>query len=252
MKTTNRKRNNRTALAIAFAAAIPALCTLFVASAEGQHQQVEVAPQTVEQPAAEQAAPTRPVMLPQAETADAAPATAPAPQFELPLKPGEFEWHPEASLSGEIVMLVSLPTQEIHVYRGGTRIGRSSISSGKAGNDTPVGAFPILQKRKVHFSSLYDDAPMPFMQRLTWDGIALHAGKNPGYPASHGCIRLPREFAEHLFGVTDHGQVVVVADYTMFGDEVLSPGPTAPASLLAVARSALEDEHAEDVASAGI
>jgi lipoprotein-anchoring transpeptidase ErfK/SrfK len=144
--------------------------------------------------------------------------------------------------------------QEIHVYRGGVRIGRASISSGKAGHDTPVGAFPILQKRKVHHSSLYDDAPMPFMQRLTWDGIALHAGRNPGYPASHGCIRLPREFAEALFDVTDHGQVVVVADYTMFGDDVLAPGRIAPASLLAVARSAQDDEdgHGEDIASAGI
>lgn len=93
---------------------------------------------------------------------------------------------------------------------------------------------------------------MPFMQRLTWDGIALHAGKNPGYPASHGCIRLPHEFAKLLFDATDHGQVVVVADYTMFGDDVLSPGPVAPPKLLAVARSALEpDEHAESLASTG-
>lgn len=240
---------NRTALAIACAAAIPALGTLFVASAEGQHREVAgppaTSPATVEPVAAEPL-----VLVPD----DGAGTDAPdvAQHFELPLKPGEFEWHPEASPAGDVVMLVSLPMQEIHVYRGDVRIGRASISSGKAGHDTPVGAFPILQKRKVHHSSLYDDAPMPFMQRLTWDGIALHAGKNPGYPASHGCIRLPHEFAKLLFDATDHGQVVVVADYTMFGDDVLSPGPVAPPKLLAVARSALEpDEHAESLASTG-
>jgi lipoprotein-anchoring transpeptidase ErfK/SrfK len=260
MDTDKKNRNNRTALAIAFAAAIPALCTLFVASAEGQHRDAAqpqathakpVAPATVPPPAA---GATAPVMLTDHAREQEA-AAALADRFELPLKPGEFEWHPEASLAGDVVMLVSLPMQEIHVYRGGVRIARASISSGKAGHDTPVGAFPILQKRKVHHSSIYDNAPMPFMQRLTWGGIALHAGRNPGYPASHGCIRLPREFAEKLFDVTDHGQVVVVADYTMFGDDVLAPGRIAPPSLLAVARSAQEQElhgHAEDVASAGI
>lgn len=260
MDTNKKNRNNRTALAIAFAAAIPALCTLFVASAEGQHrdslrpqatQAVPAAPATIRVPAD---GATAPVMLTDHAQEHEAAASV-AQQFELPLKPGEFEWHPEASLAGDVVMLVSLPMQEIHVYRGGVRIARASISSGKAGHDTPVGAFPILQKRKVHHSSIYDNAPMPFMQRLTWGGIALHAGRNPGYPASHGCIRLPREFAEKLFDVTDHGQVVVVADYTMFGDDVLAPGRIAPPSLLAVARSAQEEElhgHAEDVASAGI
>jgi lipoprotein-anchoring transpeptidase ErfK/SrfK len=266
MDNDNRKRSNRTALAIACAAAIPALGTLFVASAEGQHRNDAQATTVMQQAAATaqpqalpaeapQAAPpgTQPVMLPRPAEAGDPLAADPAKQFELPLKPGEFEWHPEASLAGDVVILVSLPTQELHVYRGGVRIARSSISTGKAGHDTPVGAFPILQKRKVHHSSLYDDAPMPFMQRLTWGGIALHAGRNPGYPASHGCIRLPMEFAEKLFDVTDHGEVVVVADYTMFGNDVLSPGPVASPKLLSVARSALEpDEHAEDVASAGI
>jgi len=257
MDTDKKKRSSRTALAIACVAAIPALGTLFVASAEGQHRDDARVVQQVPAPVApaRDAAinPAEPVMLPADATASAPAVQDPTAHFELPLKPGEFEWHPEASTSGDVVMLVSLPMQELHVYRGGVRIGRSSISTGKTGHDTPVGAFPILQKRKVHHSSLYDDAPMPFMQRLTWDGIALHAGRNPGYPASHGCIRLPLEFAEKLFGVTDHGEVVVVADYTMFGNDVLSPGPVAPASLLAVARSAIEaDEHADDVASAGI
>ena len=118
------------------------------------------------------------------------------------------------------------------------RIGRSSISSGKPGHDTPTGVFPILQKKKMHHSNLYDDAPMPFMQRLTWGGIALHSGRNPGYPASHGCIRLPDEFAERLYDVTERGDTtVVVADQSMLGEEVMSPGEFAPTRLLALAAS---------------
>lgn len=252
MDDSKHNRSNRTALALACATAIPALGALCVASAEGQHR--VAAPAQAATTSTDIAAGTQPVqpLVLQNPAVDQEPA-AQGPHFELPLKPGEFEWHPEASLAGDIVILVSLPTQEMHVYRGGIRIGRASISTGKPGKDTPVGAFPILQKRKVHHSSLYDDAPMPYMQRLTWDGIALHAGRNPGYPASHGCIRLPDEFAQLLYDVTDYGQVVVVADYTMFGDDVLSPGPVAPPRLLAVARSATEsDGHAEDIASAGI
>src|SRR5690606_34056603 len=250
-KHEKRGKNDRNLVAstVACASAIQALCYLLDAVSEGHHLEVAgppaTSPATVEPVAAEPL-----VLVPD----DGAGTDAPdvAQRFELPLKPGEFEWHPEASPAGDVVMLVSLPMQEIHVYRGDVRIGRASISSGKAGHDTPVGAFPILQKRKVHHSSLYDDAPMPFMQRLTWDGIALHAGKNPGYPASHGCIRLPHEFAKLLFDATDHGQVVLVADYTMFGDDVLSPGPVAPPKLLAVARSALEpEEHVESLASTG-
>lgn len=119
---------NRTALAIACAAAIPALGTLFVASAEGQHREVAgppaTSPATVEPVAAEPL-----VLVPD----DGAGTDAPdgAQRFELPLKPGEFEWHPEASPAGDVVMLVSLPMQEIHVYRGDVRIGRASISSAR-------------------------------------------------------------------------------------------------------------------------
>jgi hypothetical protein len=124
------------------------------------------------------------------------------------------------------------------VYRGGTRIGVSTISTGRPGHDTPPGVFTILQKQKMHRSTLYDDAPMPFMQRLTWDGIALHAGRLPGYPASHGCIRLPKAFAEALYGVTDHGGVVVVADDATFANDVVRPGDQVSADLLAIAARA--------------
>lgn len=115
------------------------------------------------------------------------------------LAPGGFEWTPEAAPAGPVVIVVSLPEQRAHVYRNGIRTGVATISSGKPGNETPTGVFPILQKSRDHRSNLYNNAPMPFMQRLTWDGIALHAGRIPGYPASHGCVRLPKAFAEQLF-----------------------------------------------------
>jgi hypothetical protein len=114
----------------------------------------------------------------------------------------------------------------------------STVSTGKPGHDTPPGVFTILQKQKMHHSTLYDDAPMPFMQRLTWDGIALHAGRLPGYPASHGCIRLPAAFAETLYDVTAHGGVVVVADDATFDNDVVRPGERASAGLLAIAARA--------------
>jgi lipoprotein-anchoring transpeptidase ErfK/SrfK len=107
-----------------------------------------------------------------------------------------------------------VPLQRAFVYRGGTLIGVSSVSTGRPGHDTPTGRFPIMEKRRTHFSNLYDNAPMPFMQRLTMDGIALHAGAIPGRPASHGCIRLPLAFAKHLFGATSVGAMVHVTDKT--------------------------------------
>lgn len=147
---------------------------------------------------------------------------------EVALKPGEFQWHPERAGAGQLVMVVSLPAQMVHVYRNGVRIGVSTISSGKPGKETPTGTFEILQKKEMHHSNLYNNAPMPFMQRLTWDGIALHAGKLPGYPASHGCVRLPSKFARLLYGETRKGMLVVVADAASHGPEVLYPGSRAP------------------------
>lgn len=170
------------------------------------------------------------------------PDAPPAPPIPAIMAPGDYDWSPERSLAGDVVIVVSLPQQLAHVYRGGVQIGVSTISTGKPGHDTPPGVFTILQKQKMHRSTLYDDAPMPFMQRLTWDGIALHAGRLPGYPASHGCIRLPAAFAEALYGVTDHGGVVVVADDATFADDVVRPGETASAGLLAIAARAAAGE----------
>ena len=144
------------------------------------------------------------------------------------LQPGEFLWMPERGGAGQLVVVVSLPTQRAHVYRNGVRIGVSTISSGKPGNETPTGTFEILQKKRMHHSNLYNNAPMPFMQRLTWDGIALHAGKIPGYPASHGCVRLPLAFAETLFEETERGMLVVIADTASHDTAVVYPGEHAP------------------------
>ena len=144
------------------------------------------------------------------------------------LKPGQFLWHPEIAPSGPIVLVVSLDEQRAYVYRNGMAIGVSTISSGKVGKETPTGVFTILQKKKDHRSNLYNDAPMPYMQRLTWDGIALHAGRLPGYPASHGCVRLPHAFAEKLFGETRTGDTVVVANAKASTASIVHPAVLAP------------------------
>ena len=154
-------------------------------------------------------------------------AIAPALATDM-LAPGEYRWHPAAAPSGPMVAVVSLPEQRIHVYRNGVRIGLSTVSTGKPGHETPTGTFSILQKKRMHRSNLYDDAPMPFMQRLTWDGIALHAGRVRAEPASHGCVRLPRAFAEQLFEATDKGMTVVIADYASHDAAVVTPEERAP------------------------
>lgn len=128
------------------------------------------------------------------------------------MKPGEYLWVPSVAPEGPVLIIVSIETQRAYVYRNGLLIGISTASTGKSGHETPTGVFTILQKKVDHKSNLYNNAPMPFMQRLTWDGIAMHAGNLPGYPASHGCIRLPRKFAELLYGVTRLGLTVVVTD----------------------------------------
>jgi len=129
-----------------------------------------------------------------------------------PLKPGQYWWNPKLSPTGPVVALVSVPQQMIYVYRNGILIGRSTVSTGSKGHSTPGGVFSILEKKQTHRSKKYDNAPMPYMQRLTWSGIAMHSGNLPGYPASHGCIRLPYDFSVLLFNATARGGTVVVGD----------------------------------------
>ena len=128
------------------------------------------------------------------------------------LKPGEYWWHPEISPQGPLMILVSVPEQTMHVYRNGVLIGRSTVSTGSKGHSTPGGVFSILEKNQTHRSKTYNNAPMPYMQRLTWSGIAMHSGQLPGYPASHGCVRLPYDFSQLLFKTTEKGGTVVVGD----------------------------------------
>lgn len=120
---------------------------------------------------------------------------------------------PETKSEAPVLMLVSLKNQSIRVFSGETLVAHSNVSTGKKGHTTPTGIFSILQKKRRHHSNIYSRAPMPFMQRLTWSGIALHESKSvPDYPASHGCVRLPRAFAKQLYRYTDLGAHVIITD----------------------------------------
>src|SRR5664279_3012887 len=118
----------------------------------------------------------------------------------------------ESRPAGQPIMaIVSLQNQRITVYDAKGWILRAPVSSGQSGRETPAGIFSVIEKDADHHSNLYDDASMPHMQRLTWSGIALHGGHLPGYPASHGCVRMPFDFAEQLFDMTQMGLRVIVA-----------------------------------------
>lgn len=144
------------------------------------------------------------------------------------LRPGQFAWQPEVAPDGPVLVLVSLTEQRARVYRNGIEVGITTVSSGREGHLTPTGVFTILQKARVHHSSTYDEASMPFTERLTWDGVALHAGGVPGYPSSHGCVHLPLDFAQLLFGVTKVGTTVVIADAHSAPQDIVHPGLILP------------------------
>ena len=139
------------------------------------------------------------------------------------LKPGQYIWEPQRAPAGPALVVVNLETQRLLFFRDGVPIAASTVSSGKTGHETPTGVFTILQKNEKHFSKTYNNAPMPNMQRLTWQGIALHAGNLPGYPASHGCVRLPLEFSKLLFGQTALGMTVVITSHPDFPHEAAEP-----------------------------
>lgn len=142
--------------------------------------------------------------------------------------PNRFVWADNVGVE-PVSVVVSIADQRAYVYRGQALIAVSSVSTGKEGKDTPAGTYPILQKAANHTSNLYDAAPMPFMQRLTWDGIALHAGRNPGFPASHGCVRLPAAFARKLFEITAVGSTVTVMDESFVpGDDWVAEAVSLP------------------------
>jgi hypothetical protein len=144
------------------------------------------------------------------------------------LKKGEFLWMGEAVTTGPVVMVVSITEQRGYVYRNGILIGATTVSTGRPGHLTPTGVFTVLQKQKEHRSTIYDGAPMPYMERLTWGGVALHAGGLPGYPESHGCIHLPSEFAQRLFDISPNGMTVVIGTEQSAPEQVAHPGYLAP------------------------
>ena len=169
------------------------------------------------------------------------PETAPAD-----LKQGEFVWNPGAAEIGPILVLVSLGEQRAYVYRNGVQIGYTTVSSGREGYGTPTGVFHILQRDRNHHSNKYNNAAMPFQQRLTWDGVALHAGGLPGYPSSHGCVHLPSKFAEDLFEVSHMGMTVVVVNEHSAPTQVAHPpafSPVDPATGQPVVAESLQDSQ---------
>jgi hypothetical protein len=165
------------------------------------------------------------------------------------LKKGEFLWMGEAVTMGPVVVVVSITEQRGYVYRNGILIGATTVSTGRPGHLTPTGVFTVLQKQKEHRSTIYDGAPMPYMERLTWGGIALHAGGLPGYPESHGCIHLPSEFAQRLFDISPNGMTVVIGTEQTAPKQVAHPGYLAPVKSVGgqpvepEAFASKEDEH---------
>ncbi len=128
----------------------------------------------------------------------------------LAMKPGDFRWTAAVPAEGEAKVVIDLIGQLMYVYRGEQLVGVSTISSGKKGKETQLGFWSVMIKKRKGFSRKYDNAPMPFMQMYDSKGLAFHAGALPGFPASHGCVRLPFKFAERLFGMTKIGTKVVI------------------------------------------
>lgn len=154
--------------------------------------------------------------------------SSPAGTDPASLAPGEFVWEGDAVTAGPVVVVVSLTEQRASVYRNGVRIGLTTVSTGREGHETPTGVFHVLQKDRTHRSKKYNDAPMPDAQRLTWDGVALHAGGLPGYPSSHGCVHLPSRFAELLFETSSMGMTVVIGSEGTAPEDVVHPAALSP------------------------
>lgn len=126
------------------------------------------------------------------------------------LKPGQYLWRDVPEGAGPERVVIGLSDQLAYVYRGDTLMAVATISTGRDDKPSPTGIFSVLDKRPFYRSKKYDNAPMPWLERIDQYGIALHGGFNPGYPASHGCIRLPLAFAKKLYSVTDIGTPVII------------------------------------------
>ena len=145
--------------------------------------------------------------------AQGAPQSAPLYAINDPsvLKPGQWVWAAQDAPDGPVLVYVDVDRQIATVYRNGFRIAVTTVSTGRPGYATPTGVFTILQRDVDHHSSTYNNAPMPYTERLTWQGVALHAGGLPGYPSSHGCVHLPLQFAKQLFGIESLGGTVIIS-----------------------------------------
>jgi len=126
------------------------------------------------------------------------------------LKPGQYLWRNVPESAGRERVVISLTDQLAYLYRGETLMAVATTSTGRMDKPSPTGIFTVLDKKPFYRSKKYDNAPMPWMQRIDQYGIALHGGYNPGYPASHGCIRLPVQFAKKLYALTDVGTPVII------------------------------------------
>src|SRR6202051_4586768 len=129
----------------------------------------------------------------------------------------------DAPPKGPLQIIISIADQRVSLFDNGALIARSSVSTGTPGHPTPLGVFSVISKRRWHRSNLYSAAPMPYMQRITWSGIALHAGVVPGHPASHGCIRLTEDFAVRLWHLTKRGTRVIIAHDDVQPVEITNP-----------------------------
>src|SRR5262249_32930344 len=127
------------------------------------------------------------------------------------------------ALKGPLQIVISIADQRISLYGNGELIARSSVSTGVESHPTPLGVFSIIGKQRWHRSNIYSSAPMPYIQRITWSGIALHAGDLPGYPASHGCIRLTNDFAIRLWHLTKRGTREIIAHDDVRPVEISNP-----------------------------
>jgi L,D-transpeptidase catalytic domain len=130
---------------------------------------------------------------------------------------------PAEAPKGPLQIFISINQQKLHLYGGGVHVADTSIATGVADHPTPLGVFSIIQKQVFHRSNIYSNAPMPFMQRVTWSGVAMHEGQNIGHPASHGCIRLPRDFAIRLYRLTKLGTRVIIARSELKPTEFADP-----------------------------
>lgn len=149
-----------------------------------------------------------------------------------------------------VFFVISLNKQHVSVYSSDGLVTQSPVSTGRPGHATPTGLFTILGKERYHYSNIYDGAPMPFMQRLTYSGVAMHEGVLPGYPASHGCVRLPHDFAQWLFGYTKGNERVVISHQDIVPAKISHPKLPTPKWMTLPGSDAIASSSSQMIQSA--